>query len=92
MIDAGIPTQCPQVLVREIMFSRGRPGVGLEVGRRVGSAAAELPSWPPRKADGPVLPEKTGALKGVAAPALKSGMGVGASVLRGAACMVARRG
>ncbi len=67
--------------------------MGVEVGRRVGSAAAELPSWPPRKADGPVLPEKTGApgaLKGVAAPALNSGMGVGASALSGAACMTAR--
>lgn len=81
-----------KILVNRGMWYRGGPGVGLEVGRSVGSAAAELPSWPLRKADGPVLPEKTGAA-GVpnadAAPVLKSGMCGAASALGvGATCII----
>ena len=82
------------ILITQIVLHGGAPGVGLETGRRVFSAAgaAELPSWPLRKAGGPVLPEKTGVAgtpNADAAPALKMGTGAGASGLGvGAACLI----
>ena len=69
--------------------------MGLKTGRRVlsaAAAAAELPSWPPRKVGGRVLPENAGvaAPNAEAAAALKRGIGAGASGPGvGAACVVA---